>query len=118
MDFHLACTRCGRDVRLPADRAGLTNYCLNCGELLPSGPPSSSPNAAAPRSLLKNVIVFGIGALSAFYLFNPTAGFLELLPDNLPVIGNLDEATATLLLLRSLSYFGVDLSRLINPKKP
>ncbi len=35
---------------------------------------------------------FGIVALvSACYLFNPDFGVFELLPDNLPVVGNLDE---------------------------
>jgi hypothetical protein len=41
-------------------------------------------------------------------LFNPTAGFIELLPDNLPFLGNLDEAGATALLLACLRYFGLD----------
>jgi hypothetical protein len=32
------------------------------------------------------------------YLLNPTAGLLELLPDNLPIVGNLDEGAAMLLI--------------------
>jgi hypothetical protein len=39
-----------------------------------------------------------LGLVSGVYLFNPTAGLLELIPDNLPVVGNLDEATAAFLL--------------------
>lgn len=27
----------------------------------------------------------------AFYLLNPTAGILEIIPDNIPWIGNIDE---------------------------
>ncbi len=46
------------------------------------------------------------------YLLNPSFGILELIPDNLPVIGNLDEASATALLLSSLAYFGIDLTHL------
>jgi uncharacterized membrane protein YkvA (DUF1232 family) len=38
-------------------------------------------------------------AASSLYLVNPGAGVFELLPDNLPGIGNLDEASATLLLV-------------------
>jgi hypothetical protein len=37
--------------------------------------------------------------VGAIYLINPTAGAIELLPDILPVLGNLDEAGATALLL-------------------
>ncbi|MEZ4272285.1 MAG: DUF1232 domain-containing protein [Myxococcota bacterium] len=33
-------------------------------------------------------------ALCAAYILNPTAGVFELLPDNLPGVGNLDEAAA------------------------
>ena len=39
-----------------------------------------------------------LGVLSSIYLFNPTAGVLELIPDNLPVVGNLDEVAASFLL--------------------
>jgi hypothetical protein len=39
-----------------------------------------------------------LGAVGGVYLFNPTAGVLELIPDNLPVVGNLDEASAAFIL--------------------
>ncbi len=61
---------------------------------------------------MKSITVGLIGVLSFLYLINPTAGFFELLPDNIPLVGNLDEVTATTLLLAVLSYFGVDFSRL------
>lgn len=48
------------------------------------------------------------GILAAFYLANPTAGIFELIPDNIPLVGNVDEATATLVLLSVLRYFGWD----------
>lgn len=38
---------------------------------------------------------------SALYILNPTLGVFELLPDVLPVVGNLDEAAATGLLIAS-----------------
>jgi uncharacterized membrane protein YkvA (DUF1232 family) len=47
-------------------------------------------------------LIFGI--IGAIYLLNPTAGLLELIPDNLPVIGNLDEAAATLLVVNAVRY--------------
>jgi len=40
---------------------------------------------------------------SALYLINPTGGFVEFLPDNLPLVGNLDEATITALLIWAIS---------------
>lgn len=62
--------------------------------------------------LLKEMFIIGLGIVGLIYLLNPTAGVLELLPDNIPFIGNLDEATAVLLLTNTLRYYGVDLSNL------
>lgn len=49
------------------------------------------------------------GIISLVYLLNIGAGFIELIPDNIPVIGNLDEATAAVLLLNYLRYLGIDI---------
>ena len=46
-----------------------------------------------PRSLVILSSIVGF-----VYLLNPTAGVLEFLPDNLPIIGNLDEGGAFILL--------------------
>jgi uncharacterized membrane protein YkvA (DUF1232 family) len=51
---------------------------------------------------------FPIGSLllsmiSIVYLMNPTAGVIELIPDVIPYIGNLDEAAAGVLLAWCLS---------------
>jgi hypothetical protein len=40
--------------------------------------------------------------LCVIYLLNLDAGVCELIPDNFPVIGNLDEAGATVLLVRCI----------------
>jgi len=61
------------------------------------------------KTPLKTAIVGGIGFLSALYILAPTLGLFELLPDSLPIVGNLDEFTAALLIMSSLKYFGVDL---------
>jgi hypothetical protein len=45
--------------------------------------------------------VLGAGA-SLLYILNPGMGIFELLPDNLPFVGNLDEAAATGLLFACL----------------
>jgi hypothetical protein len=46
--------------------------------------------------------------LGAVYVLNPTFG-IDLLPDNLPILGNLDEAAALLLVLGALRYLGIGL---------
>ena len=58
---------------------------------------------------MKRIVVFGLGVLAALYILNPTAGLFEIIPDNLPFVGNLDEAAAVALLLMCLKYFGIDL---------
>ena len=49
-----------------------------------------------------NASVFLCGLIAFIYLLNPTAGILEIIPDNFPIIGNLDEAGATLILLHAI----------------
>jgi hypothetical protein len=66
--------------------------------------------------LLKEMLVLAVGAVALIYLLNPTAGFLEFIPDNLPFIGNLDEAGATALLLAVLGYYGIDMTRLFGSR--
>ncbi len=64
---------------------------------------------------IKGTFVLLIGLLSAAYLANIGAGVIELIPDNFPVLGNIDEAGATLLLLNCLAYFGINLGRRTTP---
>ena len=59
--------------------------------------------------VLKKIVIFLVGLLSVIYILNPTAGVFEIIPDNLPLIGNLDEAAAVALLLMCLKYFDIDL---------
>ena len=58
---------------------------------------------------MKKIVVFCLGVLATLYILNPTAGLFEIIPDNLPFVGNLDEAAAVALLLMCLKYFGIDL---------
>ena len=70
---------------------------------------------------MKSILVTLLGILSFVYLLNPTLGFFELLPDALPLVGNLDEGAAVALLLMCLRYFGLDLTKLFErstPKEP
>jgi len=66
---------------------------------------------------MKNTGIFLLGLFSFIYFLNPTAGFIELIPDNIPIIGNLDEAAAVALLLMCLRYFGYNLPDIFNPKR-
>ena len=43
------------------------------------------------------LLAIGILALSVGYILNFTAGILELIPDNFPLIGNIDEAIIAIL---------------------
>ncbi|MEM7396743.1 MAG: YkvA family protein [Verrucomicrobiota bacterium] len=63
--------------------------------------------------LKKKVLVGVVGGFSLLYLLNPTMGF-DLIPDNLPVIGNLDEAAVTAILLSCLAYFGLDVRKYVD----
>jgi uncharacterized membrane protein YkvA (DUF1232 family) len=55
--------------------------------------------------------------LGTVYIINPTAGVFELIPDVMPIAGNLDEATATGLIIWGLSYYGIDIFRARKPDK-
>lgn len=47
-------------------------------------------------------LVYVLAILGAIYLLNPTFGVLEFIPDNLPIIGNMDEGVATMLILAGI----------------
>jgi len=51
-------------------------------------------------------------ALSMLYLMNLSFGVIEI-PDNLPIIGNLDELAASMILISSLKAFGIDWSNVL-----
>lgn len=61
---------------------------------------------------MKTLIYLLFGLLSALYLFNPGAGFIELIPDNIPGVGNLDEVFFSAILLKCLAHFGFDVARI------
>lgn len=47
-------------------------------------------------------LVVLLGLTGFIYLLNPTMGLFELIPDQLPLVGNLDEGAAAMLV-----YYGV-----------
>jgi hypothetical protein len=64
--------------------------------------------------MLKKIVVAFLGIIALLYLLNIGAGIIELIPDNFPFIGNLDEASAVVLLLLCLKYFGFNLRKIFN----
>ncbi len=69
------------------------------------------------NNVFKSIGVALLGILGLIYILNPTAGIIEIIPDAIPIIGNLDEAAAVTLILTSLRYFGVDLTSFFKRKK-
>ncbi len=60
-----------------------------------------------PKSHLGSSLA-GLGVIvSVIFLLNLTLGIVEI-PDNLPVVGNIDEAFFTGLLIACLRYLGFD----------
>ncbi len=49
--------------------------------------------------LSRNLVYIGGMTVLVVYILNPGAGVFELIPDNVPVFGNLDEAAAVGLLI-------------------
>jgi uncharacterized membrane protein YkvA (DUF1232 family) len=66
---------------------------------------------------MKNIIVLLLGLIGVIYLLNPGSGIFELIPDNLPFIGNLDDAAALALLVMCLQHFGINLPDIFGRKK-
>ena len=61
-----------------------------------------------PRPLRK-IFAALLGAfLSGLYLLNLSMGILEI-PDNLPLVGNLDEVAVSAFFFGCMSYLGIDL---------
>ena len=59
--------------------------------------------------IFKKIIYVILGIIALIYLVNPTAGFIEVIPDNIPFIGNLDEFAASALLIKAIRVvFGKD----------
>lgn len=54
--------------------------------------------------------------ISTLFLANLMFGIVEI-PDNLPLVGNIDEAFATAVLVSALSRFGVHLAPNFDPRQ-
>jgi len=47
-------------------------------------------------------LVYLFSLLGLVYILNPTAGIFEFIPDNIPLIGNIDEAVAFYLIMAGM----------------
>ena len=47
-------------------------------------------------------LVYALAILGGIYLLNPSFGVLEFIPDNLPIIGNLDEGASVMMILAGI----------------
>jgi len=97
------CSQCGTKND---DNAGKCESCnATIARVIPnSGAGSESSDGSGVNITPMNVLIAGVCVL---YLINPGMGVLEFIPDNLPIIGNLDEAAAVTGLLMSLSQMGI-----------
>jgi len=66
---------------------------------------------------MKKTLAYFLLLIFLFYVLNPSAGIFELLPDNFPVVGNLDEVFASALILGILKYLGIDVLRFVRQGK-
>jgi hypothetical protein len=76
---------------------------------IPPVPPPAIPPAVSPPTAAGKATAWFCVVASGLYLLNPDFGVFEFLPDNLPIVGNIDEVAATLLLLGCLDYLGIQL---------
>lgn len=66
---------------------------------------SGASNQRVQFPIVKTILVGLTAAASLVYILNPGCGIVELIPDNFPGIGNIDEAGATVVLIWCLRYF-------------
>lgn len=64
----------------------------------------------------KDFLVAIVGIIGVLYTLNFGFGVVEFLPDNIPFIGNIDEALALFLVYSSAEYFGINVKSLFTRK--
>ncbi len=74
--------------------------------------PVQGPPRPAEKSRLSKVLAWGVLGLGALYLLNPLAG-VDVIPDFIPVAGNLDEAAIVLVMLGALRYLNIPLPEFV-----
>lgn len=54
---------------------------------------------------MNRLFTYGLGFIGCVYLLNMGFGVGELIPDNLPLAGNIDEAVASMLVFKAYALF-------------
>lgn len=72
--------------------------------------------AKLKRDMRKNLVIVSI-IICVIYLINPTLGVFELIPDNLPLIGNIDEVFVAGLLLSLINFLRTGEFRLLKQSR-
>lgn len=83
---------------------------------MPSNSNESAEPQPSPRGCMGTSIAVLTAMVSATYLANFTMGIWEI-PDNFPIVGNLDEVFFSGLLFSSLGYLGIHLPFLRFPMR-
>jgi hypothetical protein len=65
---------------------------------------------------IKEMFIIFMGVAAFVYLIYPSLGVFELIPDALPLVGSIDEGTASLIIISVLRYYGLDVSRLFGSR--
>ena len=65
---------------------------------------------------MRKFLAIVVMIISGIYLLNFQMGIWEL-PDNVPIVGHIDEALAAALFYGSLRYFGIDLTDIFGTRK-
>ena len=65
-------------------------------------------SSSTQRTCLGTLIALAGIVVSGIWMLNISCGIFEI-PDNLPIVGNLDEAFFMIVLLSSLAYFGIEI---------
>ena len=97
----MRCEQCGTQNQASAQ------FCVSCGNRLADQTTTAASTIMHSRG--EWIGFWIVGGLCVLYLINPTLGVFELIPDNLPIIGNLDEVAASAGLFWALKGLGVRL---------
>ena len=76
--------------------------------------PTSVESTAVPaeKPAWSKALAWGILGLGVAYLLNPLAG-IDVIPDIIPIAGNLDEAAMVFIVLGALNYLDIQLPEFI-----
>lgn len=95
--MNVYCSRCGKE------QPDTATHCSQCNATLVTPMDESAHVVQDKHSRLKNI---ALAIACGLYLVYPSFSVFELIPDAIPVLGSLDEASATAGLLYALSNLG------------